>query len=156
MTQLTRKKKRRRESRKIGIKKGVNVIGRDDLPFTDKRLSRKHLSLTHHDHHATLQLIVEGTNPVVIRSKDQRKKLLSREKLTIRDGDIIELIPGHYLYKYKAFDGVTKRSSPNTQKRPLIQKVKDESITQKRLRQVSEDEVIARRLQTEMDVISRQ
>ncbi|PWA63245.1 tyrosyl-DNA phosphodiesterase [Artemisia annua] len=124
----------------------------DDLPFSDKRLSRKHLSLTPLPHdHASVQLIVEGTNPVVIRSKDQRKKLLSREKLTIRDGDIIELIPGHYLYKYKAFDGVTKRSSPNTQKRPLIDKVEDESIKQKRLRQVSEDESLARRLQTEMN-----
>lgn len=138
-------------TRRIEIKKGVNIIGRDDLPITDKRLSRKHLSLTPQPHHASLQLMVEGTNPVVIRSKDQRKKLLSREKLTIRDGDIIELIPGHYLYKYKAFDGVTRTSSPNTQKRPLIDKAEDESIKQKRLRQVSEDEALARGLQTEMN-----
>ncbi|GKB15759.1 hypothetical protein Tco_0849682 [Tanacetum coccineum] len=57
-TTLQEEEEEEEESRKIGIKKGVNVIGRDDLPFTDKRLSRKHLSLTHHDHHATLQLIV--------------------------------------------------------------------------------------------------
>ncbi|KVH96803.1 hypothetical protein Ccrd_001105, partial [Cynara cardunculus var. scolymus] len=44
-----------------------------------------------------------------------------------------------------------KRSSPNTQKRPLIEGIQDEPLIQKRLRQVSEDEALARRLQNELN-----
>ncbi|MFS7905158.1 putative phosphodiesterase I [Helianthus anomalus] len=134
---------------KVQISKGVNVLGRDVIPITDKRISRKHLSLAVSDD-GSVEVAVEGTNPVVIRSQ-QRKKLLSREKLTIKDGDIIELIPGHYLFKYKAFNGVKKRYSPNKQKRPLIEGLQDESLAQKRSRQVEEDEALARKLQSEMN-----
>ncbi|KAI3698104.1 hypothetical protein L6452_31216 [Arctium lappa] len=135
---------------KVGISKGINVLGRNVIPITDKRLSRKHLSFTVSSD-GSAEVLVEGTNPVVIRSQGKRTKLLSREKLTIRYGDIIELIPGHHIFKYIAFDGIRKRSSPNTQKRPLIEGVQDEQLTQKRLRQVSEDEALARRLQTELN-----
>ncbi|CAI9259257.1 unnamed protein product [Lactuca saligna] len=135
---------------RVEISKGINLLGRDVIPITDKRLSRKHVSvIVSADDSA--EVLVEGTNPVVIRSQDQRKKLLSGQKLTIRDGDIIELIPGHYLFKYKALDDVRKKSSPNKQKRPLTEGVQDEPLTQKRLRQVSEDEALARRLQTELN-----
>ncbi|KAJ9566540.1 hypothetical protein OSB04_002506 [Centaurea solstitialis] len=136
---------------KVGISKGINVLGRNVIPITDKRLSRKHLSLTVSSDGSSAEVLVEGTNPVVIRSQDKRKKLLSREKLTIRYGDIIELIPGHHLFKYVPFDGIRKTSSPNTQKRPLIEGIKDEPLTQKRSRQVSEDEALARRLQAELN-----
>ncbi|KAI3740861.1 hypothetical protein L2E82_31335 [Cichorium intybus] len=135
---------------RVEISKGANVLGRDVIPISDKRLSRKHLSITLSADDSA-EVLVEGTNPVVIRSQDQRKKLLSGQKLKIKDGDIIELIPGHYLFKYKAFDSVRKRSSPNTQKRPLIEEVQENPLTQKRLRQVSEDEALARRLQTELN-----
>lgn len=135
---------------RVEVSKGANVLGRDVIPISDKRLSRKHLSITVSADDSA-EVLVEGTNPVVIRSQDQRKKLLSGQKLKIKDGDIIELIPGHYLFKYKAFDSVRKRSSPNTQKRPLIEEVQENPLTQKRLRQVSEDEALARRLQTELN-----
>ncbi|KAI3829368.1 hypothetical protein L1987_03490 [Smallanthus sonchifolius] len=135
---------------RVEISKGTNVLGRDVIPITDKRLSRKHLSVTVSFDGST-QVAVEGTNPVVIRSQDQRKKLLSHEKLTIKDGDIIELIPGHYLFKYKAFNGAKKRDTPDTQKRPLSEGAQDDSLAQKRLRQVYEDEALARKLQSEMN-----
>ncbi|XP_076922636.1 tyrosyl-DNA phosphodiesterase 1-like [Bidens hawaiensis] len=137
---------------RVEISKGVNVLGRDVIPITDKRLSRKHLSVTV-SADGSVEVAVEGTNPVVVRSQGQRKKLLSREKLIIKDGDIIELIPGHYLFKYKALNGVKKSdsNSPNTQKRPLLEGVQDYSLSQKRLRQVSEDEALARKLQSEMN-----
>ncbi|KAI7729884.1 hypothetical protein M8C21_010024, partial [Ambrosia artemisiifolia] len=135
---------------RVEISKGVNILGRDVIPITDKRLSRKHLSVTVSADGST-QVTVEGTNPVVIRSQDQRKKLLSREKLTIKDGDIIELIPGHYLFKYKAFNSVDKRHSPSKQKRPLIEGVQDDSPTQKRLRQLEQDEALARKLQSDIN-----
>ncbi|XP_071720314.1 tyrosyl-DNA phosphodiesterase 1 isoform X2 [Rutidosis leptorrhynchoides] len=132
---------------KIEISNGINIIGRNVIPITDKRLSRKHVSITVSTD-GSAQLSVEGTNPVVIRSQDQRKKLLSRETFTIRDSDIIELIPGHYLFMFKSYDSVRKQSSVNTQKRPLVE---DESLAQKRLRQLEEDEALARKLQTEMN-----
>nr|XP_043610213.1 tyrosyl-DNA phosphodiesterase 1 [Erigeron canadensis] len=135
----------------IEISKGVNVIGREVIPIPDKRLSRKHVTITVSPDVSSAQLFVEGTNPVVIRSQGQRKKLLSREKQTIRDGDIIELIPGHYLFSYRAIDIIRKGSSSNTGKRPITEGVQDESPTQKRLRQVSQDEALARRLQMEMN-----
>ncbi|KAD3337938.1 hypothetical protein R6Q59_027298 [Mikania micrantha] len=134
----------------VEINKGINVLGRDVIPITDKRLSRKHLSVTVFADGST-EVAVEGTNPIVIRSQDQRKKLLSREKLTIKDGDIIELIPGHYLFKYKVFNGIKKRDSPNTQKRPSTEGAQDDSIAQKRSRQLCEDEAFARKLQSEMN-----
>lgn len=133
---------------RIQIYKGINVLGRDVIPINDKRLSRKHLSITVSSTNASAEIFVEGTNPVVIRTHDQRKKLFSREKFTITDGDILELIPGHYLFKYSVFDNVRKRPSPNKQKRPLTEDgVQDESLTQKRMRQLSEDDALARKLQ---------
>ena len=42
----------------------------------------------------------EGPNPIIFRCGGQRKKLSSQEKAKLDDGDIIELIPGHYMFKY--------------------------------------------------------
>lgn len=41
----------------------------------------------------------------------------SQDKATISAGDIIELIPGHHLYKYEVLGGEKKGSSVNTGKR---------------------------------------
>lgn len=42
----------------------------------------------------------EGPNPIIFRSGSHRKRISSREKAKLVDGDIIELIPGHYLFKF--------------------------------------------------------
>lgn len=48
---------------------------------------------------------------MVIRSGEVRKKLVSREKTAINNGDIIELIPGNHLFKYvSASTGEKKRN----------------------------------------------
>ncbi|KAH7569520.1 hypothetical protein ACOSP7_012962 [Xanthoceras sorbifolium] len=83
----------------LPLSPGPNVIGRSNVPVPDKRLSRKHLTLTAAADGSS-NLVVEGTNPVIVKSGDQRKKLKSNEHLSIFDGDIIELIPGHHFFKY--------------------------------------------------------
>lgn len=35
-----------------------------------------------------------------MRSGGERKKVKSKEKVVIADGDVIELIPGHHFFKY--------------------------------------------------------
>lgn len=72
-------------------------------------------------------VLQEGTNPVVIRSKGERKKLLSRERWKLGSDDIIELIPGHYLFKYVSAACKDETSPGNKQKRPFS----EESITDK-------------------------
>ncbi|XP_021836412.2 tyrosyl-DNA phosphodiesterase 1 [Spinacia oleracea] len=97
------------------ISEGDNVIGRNNVPVTDKRLSRKHLILSASSGGST-DLRVEGMNPVVINSGDQRKLLNSGEKVTFRNGDILELIPGSHYFKYEILSNqrnpgaVSKRS----------------------------------------------
>ncbi|KAK8664851.1 hypothetical protein V6N13_084624 [Hibiscus sabdariffa] len=90
---------------------GPNSIGRNHVSVPDKRLSRKHIALTASPD-GSAHLLVEGTNPVVVRSGELRKKLVSRENAAITNGDIIELIPGHHLFKYVASSstGEKKRS----------------------------------------------
>ncbi|KAK0578297.1 hypothetical protein LWI29_008219 [Acer saccharum] len=83
----------------LPLSPGLNVIGRNNISVSDKRLSRKHLTLTAAAD-GSANLLVEGTNPVVVKSGDQRKKLKSNEHVSIFDGDIIELIPGHHFFKY--------------------------------------------------------
>ncbi|XP_071934945.1 tyrosyl-DNA phosphodiesterase 1 [Coffea arabica] len=102
---------------KILLSKGLNVVGRNCIPVTDKRLSRKHLSINVASDGSS-EVSVEGTNPVVLRTKGERKKLLSGEKWKIEDGDIIELIPGHYFFKYVASGGEkNEKLMSNKQKR---------------------------------------
>ncbi|KAK6932362.1 Tyrosyl-DNA phosphodiesterase I [Dillenia turbinata] len=84
---------------KIPIFEGPNLVGRNTLPLLDRRLSRKHITLTP-TINGSADLLVEGTNPVVINSGVERRKLSSREKCEISDGDVIELIPGHHFFKY--------------------------------------------------------
>ncbi|XP_059623908.1 tyrosyl-DNA phosphodiesterase 1 [Cornus florida] len=138
---------------KIPLSRGRNVVGRDSVPVTDKRLSRKHLTINA-SVDGSAHVLVEGSNPVVIRSGDQRKKLLSQERLTIKPGDVIELIPGHHFFKYAVSAGEEKTISPNNRKRTLDKATKlseGEPSGQKRMRQLSKDEAFARQLQAEMD-----
>ncbi|XP_055826134.1 tyrosyl-DNA phosphodiesterase 1 [Solanum dulcamara] len=111
---------------KIPVSEGSNCVGRDCIPVTDKRLSRKHLTITATCTGST-DVVVEGTNPVVIRSKGERKKLLSGDRWKIGSGDVIELIPGHYLFKYVSTAPKDETSPGNKQKRPFS----DESIIDK-------------------------
>ncbi|KAM1213782.1 hypothetical protein PS2_005155 [Malus domestica] len=86
---------------KIPLSRGPNYIGRNTTAsLSDKRLSRKHLALTI-DASDSAVLVVEGTNPIVVKSGSNRKKLFPKENATMRNGDVIELIPGHFLFEYK-------------------------------------------------------
>ncbi|TXG47099.1 hypothetical protein EZV62_026393 [Acer yangbiense] len=108
----------------LPLSPGLNVIGRNNISISDKRLSRKHLTLTAAAD-GSANLLAEGTNPVVVKSGDQRKKLKSNEHVSIFDGDIIELIPGHHFFKYvislsrkrpPSFNGGTDNEEPSTKR----------------------------------------
>ncbi|KAK6123983.1 hypothetical protein DH2020_042266 [Rehmannia glutinosa] len=91
----------------------------------------------------------EGTNPVVLRSKNERKKLLSGEKWKIHTGDVIELIPGHYFFKYVPFTNNKVERFPTTirEKRPLDEessKEKDIACSRKRMQKIPEEEALLR------------
>nr|GMD02944.1 tyrosyl-DNA phosphodiesterase 1 [Ipomoea batatas] len=102
----------------IPINEGSNCVGRSCVPVNDKRLSRKHLTVNATSG-GSAEVLVESTNPVVIRSKGERKKLLSGERWKIENGDVVELIPGHYYFRYNA---LRNEKSPNSRnKRPLIE-----------------------------------
>ncbi|KAL2349519.1 hypothetical protein Fmac_003519 [Flemingia macrophylla] len=88
---------------KLSVSDGANVIGRNNIHISDKRLSRKHLTLTPSPN-GTAILLVEGTNPVVVNSGNKRRKLNPKEEATICNGDVIELVPGHHLFKYKVLN----------------------------------------------------
>ncbi|XP_021766943.1 tyrosyl-DNA phosphodiesterase 1-like isoform X1 [Chenopodium quinoa] len=85
----------------LPVSEGDNVIGRSNVPVTDKRLSRKHLILSASSD-GCADLLVEGMNPVVVNSGGQRKVLNSGEKASVNYGDILELIPGSHYFKYVA------------------------------------------------------
>ncbi|OMO64913.1 hypothetical protein COLO4_31726 [Corchorus olitorius] len=95
---------------KLPLFHGPNFIGRNDVTVPDKRLSRKHIALTTSPD-GSADLLVEGMNPVVVRSGELRKKLSSREKASISNGDIVELIPGQHFFKYvSSASGDNKRT----------------------------------------------
>ena len=83
----------------------------------------------------------------MVRSGSERKKLYSRENGTISNGDVIELIPGHYFFKYVvsdcdqnvAFRGIDK-SGLNDNGREACSE-DDQALSRKRLRQSSEEKV---------------
>lgn len=85
----------------LPVFEGDNVIGRNNVPMADKRLSRKHLILSaSSSSDGSANLHVEGMNPVVINSGGQRKILTTGDKTTIKNGDVVELIPGKHYFKY--------------------------------------------------------
>lgn len=70
-----------------------------------------------------------GTNPVVVKSGDQRKKLTTGEKVEIGNNDIIELIPGNYFFKYVLM------TSDNTRKRGSDFGKSEDEINRKKIRE---------------------
>ncbi|XP_042517580.1 tyrosyl-DNA phosphodiesterase 1 isoform X4 [Macadamia integrifolia] len=133
---------------KLPILEGVNILGRDNFSVSDKRVSRKHISLKA-SLDGSAEVVVEGSNPVVIRAGDQRKKLYSKDKATIAHGDILELIPGHHVFKYVIPTGAKDTPSPQTRKRSSEEgrKLSEDELLVKKRRQIFEDEAFARNLQ---------
>ncbi|KAL8461355.1 hypothetical protein ACS0TY_032727 [Phlomoides rotata] len=131
---------------KISLSKGVTYVGRDHFPVADKRLSRRHLAVnTVAD--GSADIVVEGTNPIVIRTKGQRKKLMSGEKWKIQSGDVIELIPGHHFFKYvfASNNAEEKVQTSNREKRSLNEESsKGDACCRKRIHKVSEEESVIR------------
>ncbi|CAA7394486.1 unnamed protein product [Spirodela intermedia] len=80
---------------------GANLLGRGNLAAVDKRVSRRQLVL-HASDGGGAELFVEGANPVAIRSGGQRTKLCSGSKASLVNGDVLELLPGCYFYKYSS------------------------------------------------------
>ncbi|XP_009131446.1 tyrosyl-DNA phosphodiesterase 1 isoform X1 [Brassica rapa] len=85
-------------SPRITLSEGPNTIGRLNVSTTDKRLSRKHITITP-SASGSASLSVEGTNPVVVRSSGERKKVNPRGEVSLANDDLIELIPGHHFFK---------------------------------------------------------
>ncbi|CAL5345833.1 unnamed protein product [Camellia sinensis] len=138
---------------KLSISQGSNFVGRNSISLSDKRLSRKHLNLVASSD-SSAHLIVEGTNPIVIRSQDQRRKIKSRERVKIKHGDIIELIPGHYYFKYVTMAPEKNSSSPSEKRKRTPKESSEPSESEmqsvKRKKQLSDDEALARNLQSEL------
>ncbi|KAL1205929.1 Tyrosyl-DNA phosphodiesterase 1 [Cardamine amara subsp. amara] len=97
---LTSNLKEDNSSPRITLSEGPNTIGRGNVSITDKRLSRKHITIITSTS-GSASLSVEGTNPVVIRSSGDgdRKKVKPREEVSLTNNDLIELIPGHHFFK---------------------------------------------------------
>ncbi|KAJ3705221.1 hypothetical protein LUZ61_008926 [Rhynchospora tenuis] len=134
----------------VPVFEGYNLFGRNDLKICDKRVSRKHVSLNA-SANGTIEVLVEGPNPIIVCSQGQRKKICSNDKVLIKDGDIVELIPGTHLFKYKEIGNdnscQTPQKSTGPSKREKRQSEKRESSVAKRTKQILEDEALVRDLQ---------
>ncbi|KAL0784651.1 hypothetical protein Bca101_000896 [Brassica carinata] len=97
-------------SPRITLSEGPNTIGRDNVPITDKRLSRKHITIVTSTS-GSASLSVEGTNPVVVRSSGERKKVNPRGEVSLVNDDLIELIPGHHFFKLVLLPRESERGS---------------------------------------------
>ncbi|XP_051215601.1 tyrosyl-DNA phosphodiesterase 1 isoform X3 [Lolium perenne] len=132
----------------IPIFEGSNVVGRSNLVVVDKRVSRKHLSLRALAD-GSVEVVVEGPNPIVVRSDGQARKVCAQGRAKIIYDDVLELIPGDYLMKYVAMSDERKSSASvdsNDLKKGKRHSEED-SVVAKRNRQVMEDEALARTLQ---------
>ncbi|KAF4365126.1 tyrosyl-DNA phosphodiesterase 1 isoform X1 [Cannabis sativa] len=127
----------------IPIFRGLNFIGRNSISVSEKRLSRKHLTLTASPN-GSASLVVEGNNPVVVNSGSNRKKLYSRENGTICDGDVIELIPGHYFFKYVTLGG--DKNMPVSGSNNGRETGESDALSRKRLRQTCETDASEKNL----------
>ncbi|KAJ9136304.1 hypothetical protein P3X46_033396 [Hevea brasiliensis] len=133
---------------KLPLSKGSNTIGRSHVSVADKRLSRNHLALTA-SADGSANITVVGTNPVVVKSGDQRRKLSPGELVSITSGDIIELIPGRHFFKYVASspsNSSSNSSSLNTSKRHCNDGegiVKCDQPCLKKMREAPEDQAKA-------------
>ncbi|CAN6811184.1 unnamed protein product [Brassica oleracea] len=97
-------------SPRITLSEGQNTIGRLNVSTTDKRLSRKHITITTSTS-GSASLSVEGTNPVVVRSSGERKKVNPRGEVSLVNDDLIELIPGHHFFKLVLLPRESERGS---------------------------------------------
>uniref|UniRef100_A0A0D9WZP9 Uncharacterized protein n=1 Tax=Leersia perrieri TaxID=77586 RepID=A0A0D9WZP9_9ORYZ len=132
----------------IPIYQGSNVVGRNHLVAVDKRVSRKHLSL-HATVDGSIEVVVEGPNPIIVRSEGQRRKVCAQERVKIAHDDVLELIPGKYFVKYVNV-GDNHKISTSMGSRELIKgkrHIEEDSLVVKRNRQIMEDEAFARSLQ---------
>lgn len=100
---------------RIPLAEGPNVIGRSAASVPDKRLSHKHITLTA-SADGSASLLVEGRNPVVVNAGKERMRVGSGEKVDIGPGCVIELIPGHHLFKYEVLSGDPSGSSGGAKK----------------------------------------
>lgn len=129
----------------IPIYEGINIVGRNNLALSDKRVSRKHISLRASTD-GSAEVMVEGPNPIIFKSGGQRKKIGSQDKCFISHGDILELIPGNHLFKYIT-DGSHHESSSKFDlcfSSKGKRQAEDEPLVVKRNRQILEDEALAR------------
>ncbi|EPS64521.1 hypothetical protein M569_10259, partial [Genlisea aurea] len=95
----------------ISLTDEISYVGRDSIPEVDRRLSRRHLSINVLAD-TSASILVEGSNPVVLRSSNGRKKLSSGQKSTIQPGDVIEMLPGQYFFKYVPVSHCNGERSP--------------------------------------------
>uniref|UniRef100_A0A0E0Q992 PNK FHA domain-containing protein n=1 Tax=Oryza rufipogon TaxID=4529 RepID=A0A0E0Q992_ORYRU len=132
----------------IPIYLGANVVGRNHLVVVDKRVSRKHLSL-HASADGSIEAVVEGPNPIIVRSEGQRRKVCAQERVKIAHDDVLELIPGEYFVKYlnvgDNHKSSTSMGSSDFKKGKRL--CEDDTVVIKRNRQIMEDEALARSLQ---------
>lgn len=140
---------------KIPIYEGNNIVGRNNLTVSDKRVSRKHISLRA-SIDGSADVMVEGPNPIIFISGDQKKKLGSQDKCLITHGDILELIPGNHLLMYVTDGG---HHEPSSKSNLCIssngkRQAEDGPSAVKRNRQILEDEAVARKLQNEQVISS--
>ncbi|KQK15923.1 tyrosyl-DNA phosphodiesterase 1 [Brachypodium distachyon] len=132
----------------IPIFEGSNVVGRSNLVVVDKRVSRKHLSLRV-SADGSIEVVVEGPNPIVVQSEGQRRRVCAKERAKIIHDDVLELIPGDYFVKYVNMGDEHKSSTPvdsNDLKKGKRHR-EEECVVAKRNRQIVEDEALARTLQ---------
>lgn len=130
------------------IFEGSNILGRSNLVAVDKRVSRKHLSLRALPD-GSLEVVVEGPNPIVVRSEGQRRKVCAQQRAKIMHDDVLELIPGEYFMKYVNMSD-ERKSSTSVESHDLKKGKRhseEDSVAAKRNRQVMEDEALARTLQ---------
>ncbi|KAJ0983151.1 hypothetical protein J5N97_011406 [Dioscorea zingiberensis] len=125
------------------------------LMWLDKRVSREHVSLqTSPD--GSAELVVKGSNPLVLKSGNLRKKLYTGEKVALHHGDILELIPGSHCFKYELVG--SKQASSSRTCSNFTSKGKrasmEEALPVKKHRQVDGTEAIAGALQDKHGSIS--
>ncbi|CAM6084772.1 unnamed protein product [Calypogeia fissa] len=146
----------------LSILEGLNEFGRNDSALFSKQVSRKHISINVSPS-GTLEIAVEGPNPIVLRSGSDMKKLFPRNKWILRDGDVIEFIPHKLPFTYVAVPVCQGRNLSLVIPNPLSNEKQGallseanllDEVCQKRKRQVDEDEALARLLQ-EQDELSR-
>ncbi|KAL6840589.1 hypothetical protein ACP4OV_029453 [Aristida adscensionis] len=118
------------------------------LVVVDKQISRRHLNL-HASFDGSIEVVVEGPNPIVVQSAGRRRKVCSQERAKIAHDDVLELIPGDYLMKY--MDIGDEHKSPISVEPSDSKKGKrhseEDTVAVKRNRQIIEDEALARKLQ---------